>query len=216
MKKAYISENCPDKVLEYLNELGYKVNIVRKNSAVYDAVSCHPDIFCWKTGDHGSVIEGQVSALSRDYPGNIIYNAVLLDKYLIHNLKYTAPEIIEYANTHGLAKINVKQGFTKCSCVVVDGKSVITDDESIYRALSPVCEVEVLKVEKGHVQLPGHEYGFIGGTSGTVGDTILFCGDLKSHPDFEKIDEFITKRGKKVKYFQAFPLLDVGTIFTEE
>jgi hypothetical protein len=69
----------------------------------------------------------------------------------------------------------VKQGYTKCSLVVVDEKSVITSDMGLAAALQRF-EIDVLLISQGHVALPGLQYGFLGGASGRAGDEILFNG----------------------------------------
>ena len=61
-------------------------------------------------------------------------------------------------------------------------------------------------------ELPGYDTGFLGGTSGRVGDEIVFNGDLSAHPDFEAIKDFIRSRGLQIKYFESYPLRDIGSI----
>ena len=105
----------------------------------------------------------------------------------------------------------MKQGYACCSIVPVDEDSIITADRGIARA-AEAAGIKVLTVEAGHVELPGYDTGFLGGTSGRVGDEILFNGDLSSHPDFEAIKDFIGSRGLKIKYFEGYPLRDIGSI----
>ncbi len=62
------------------------------------------------------------------------------------------------------------------------------------------------------MELPGYDTGFIGGTSGRVGDEIIFNGDLSAHPDCQAIRQFIEERGLKVRYFSGYPLRDIGSI----
>ena len=107
--------------------------------------------------------------------------------------------------------MNVKQGYACCSIVPVDEDSIITADRGIARA-AEAAGIRVLTVEAGHVELPGYDTGFLGGTSGRVGDEIIFNGDLSAHPDFEAIRDFIGSRGLKIKYFESYPLRDIGSI----
>ena len=188
----------------------HDVKLVDRTAPVYDAVSCHPDIYYCRL-PNGNVFSSEAGEIGESYPQNIGFNAVCLDKYFIHNLKYTNPRLMAYVKNLGLTPINVKQGYTKCSCVVVDGCSVITADNGIYSALSKLDDVNVLKVTEGHVNLPGFEYGFLGGASGRVGDTVYFSGDLTKHPDFNTIEEFIHNRKLDIKWFD-FTLTDIGTI----
>ena len=108
--------------------------------------------------------------------------------------------------------IDVRQGYTKCSVVIVDEHSIITYDEGIVRACSKYPDLNVLKVSPGFVKLDGYDTGFIGGTSGRVGDEIIFHGDLFVHPDFQRIVSFIEKRGLTCRWFSDFKLTDIGSI----
>ena len=130
--------------------------------------------------------------------------------------------------------IDVPQGYTKCNTLIVDEYSIITSDVGIYNSCygrphltgndaaaedckscisgSPAPQLEVLLIEKGHIKLQGFDYGFIGGASGRVGDTIIFNGDITQHPDYEKITAFIESRGLKIKHFTGYPLEDIGSI----
>ena len=186
------------------------VIFVDKTAPVYDAVSCHPDIYyCRLPGENVfSALTGEIGC---KYPENIGFNAVCLDKYFIHNLKYTNARLLKYINELGLNPLHVNQGYTKCLCVVVDGNSVITADEGIYRVLTQVEDINVLKVTEGFVELPGFEYGFLGGATGRVGDTLYFHGDITKHPDYSSISDFVLSKNIKMKWFD-FPLTDIGSI----
>ena len=108
--------------------------------------------------------------------------------------------------------IGCRQGYTKCSTVVVDSRSLITADQGIAAACSKAEDLDVLLVQEGHVALEGYDTGFIGGASGRVGDEIIFNGDLSAHPDFQKIKDFIEERGLECKWLPEYPLTDIGTI----
>ena len=87
----------------------------------------------------------------------------------------------------------------------------ITDDKSIFDALS-VYSLECLMISKGDVNLPGHDYGFIGGASGKISETeVLFFGDVTKHRDYKKMADFIEKHGCKIVSLD-FPLTDFGGI----
>ena len=195
--------------VQLINEFS-EVILVDKTASVYDTVSCHPDIYyCRLPGsDVFSAFPGEIG---EKYPQNIGFNAVCLDKYFIHNLKYTNLRLLEYVKKLGLIPINVKQGYTKCSCVVVDGSSIITADEGIYAVLSAISDIDVLKISEGHVLLSGFDYGFLGGASGRVVDTLYFHGDITKHPDYSLISDFVLSRNIKMKWFD-FPLTDIGSI----
>ena len=108
--------------------------------------------------------------------------------------------------------IDVGQGYTKCSIVVVAEDAIITYDEGIIRACSKYPELEVLQVSPGFVRLDGYDTGFIGGCSGRVGNEVLFNGNLFAHPDFQRIVTFIEKRGLTCRWFPDYKLTDIGSI----
>ncbi len=201
-----ISKNADIQLIDELKN----VILVDKTAPVYDAVSCHPDIYYCRMPD-GKVLSARQGEIGEKYPQNIGFNAVCLDKYFIHNLKFTNSRLLEYIKSIGVIPINVKQGYTKCSCVVVDGSSIITSDEGIYSVLSSYSDIDVLKINPGYVKLSGFEYGFLGGASGRVGDTVYFAGDISKHPDFSEIYDFITSRNLKIKYYNS-ELTDIGSI----
>ena len=154
-------------------------------------------------------IRGSVH-LRRDYPHDIAYNAACTGRFFIHNLKYTDPVLLEAAKSLGMQLINVRQGYAKCSTVIVDSTSIITYDRGLGRSCSD-AGMEVLTVAPGHVKLPGYDTGFIGGSSGRIDNTVIFNGNLEDHPDFHAIIQFIHNKGLEVKWFREWPLTDTGS-----
>lgn len=216
-RNIYLSEKAPPQICEYLNCHHQKLQFIMSNPFTYSAVATHADIFCCRmgAGENADVFIGDPRELGYRYPHNVKFNAVCLDRYFIHNLKYTSPTLTEAARRMGLAFINVRQGYTKCNCVVVDGHSLITADEGILRTLQNYPDIDVLPVRQGFVKLSGFAYGFLGGASGRVGNEIIFNGDLSAHPDFTAICEFIENRGLSIKYFPEYALEDIGSIIAE-
>lgn len=162
------------------------------------------------------------SNIGYKYPENIAYNAISIRNIFIHNLKYTAPSLLAAAKESGLHLIDVKQGYTKCSCVTVGNNAIITYDKGIAAAVNsynmlpistePSTSIDVLLIEKGHVQLSGFEYGFLGGASGQINDKIFFNGDLNLHPDAKHIKKFIEDHNFHTVSFPDEPLTDIGSI----
>lgn len=193
----------------------------------FEDAALEPIIPALTTGSGDIVFE--MGAIGHDYPFDIPYNAVSTDRFFIHNTEYTAPALIDRARYAGLQIINVKQGYTKCSCIPVGSRAIITEDEGIARTLTAYnrmiledCEddpraaqtdtIDVLLIRKGYAALEGFEYGFIGGTCGTIGDKIYFNGNLSDHPDFEIICSFIESHGFTPVWTQDTQLTDIGSI----
>ena len=250
-RKAYLSKFAGRALTEYLTSKGFDTVPLTgiasdgRPSPVYEAVSTHADIHMCRLGlwKNPRIFMGNVSRLGRNYPGNIIYNAVCTGKYFLHNLKYTDRELMKAAQEwheesfpgKTLHIISVPQGYTRCCCLPVDDSSFITSDEGIAKALEDT-DAQVLLIQKGHIKLPGFNYGFIGGCAGhltlgspeksssSVGDmsamspvrrVIVFNGDLSAHPDFHRMMAFIEDNGGEAVYFHDFPLTDIGSILTE-
>ncbi|MDD6254585.1 MAG: hypothetical protein PUA82_00995 [Eubacteriales bacterium] len=174
------------------------------------------------SSDGNKAIVFQMGNIGPEYPLDVPYNAVCTERYFIHNLEHTSPLLLERARAEGLELINVKQGYTKCSCIVVGG-AIVTADRGIFRTISAYNDmlneegeeeggIDILLVEPGHVKLQGFESGFIGGTCGQVGDKVYFNGDLSSHPDFRSIVEFIWKHGAEPIWYGGELLEDIGSV----
>lgn len=229
MKKVFLSEESKEPLKEYLRNKGFDIIEIKNTGRVYEAISSHPDIYVCKIKEDIVIEENQYnlikdqlkneeekyhigkSGLWEKYPGTIKYNAVALGPYFIHHIKNTDEKVLEIAMKNDMLMVDVKQGYTKCNCVLVDDHSIITSDVGIAKTLRDKG-IDVLLISKGQVKLSGFEYGFLGGASGKIGNEIVFNGNLKEHKDFLPIKEFIEERQVKIKYFEEYPLEDIGSI----
>lgn len=73
------------------------------------------------------------SDLGKSYPFNIGLNAFSINNYFIHNLKHTDKNLLSFQESKEL--INVKQGYTKCSCLPISENAFITNDKGLYKSL---------------------------------------------------------------------------------
>ncbi|MCT4508778.1 MAG: hypothetical protein N4A48_08455 [Tepidibacter sp.] len=159
-----------------------------------------------------NIIKG-TNYIKNKYPYNISYNVALFGEYAIHNFKYTDKNIVKYINDNNIKKINVKQGYCKCCICIVDQNSIITSDVGIYKEVLKYNEIDCLLIQTGSIDLFNMNYGFIGGVSGILScDELAFLGDIKKHPDYNKIKEFVNKRGKKIISLGTNKLIDLGSI----
>lgn len=209
----YVAVDADGRLKMYLRQQGYGLRFVSTHGIVGDAISNHPDVFMCKLGymDDSPVIHADEKVLGPEYPDDVRYNAACTGKYFIHNLKYTAPELLQAAKEMGMQFIDVKQGYAKCSIVVVDEDSIITYDNGIADA----CEdagMEVLRICPGFVNLPGYDTGFIGGTAGLIPGEVVFNGNLEDHPNYPEIEDFINEHGLTCRWFPDYPLTDIGSI----
>lgn len=234
-----ISPLAGEPLKDYLRSEGFSLGYTPLEAAclpkVDPAIALHPDIYlCRLSGiSEGSEEEGaklfygDTENLGASYPEDVRYCACSTGRYFLHRLKYSDPGLLKAAESLGLELVDIPQGYAKCNIAVVDEGSVITSDEGIARAagrhLGEERErgLELLLIRPGHIELPGHPYGFIGGASGLLPPRaqdsrhrarLVFNGDLSAHPDFEKIAAFCEARGVECVYFKEYRLRDIGSI----
>lgn len=148
--------------------------------------------------------------VSFKYPECVKLNVLIAGHNAIADFKHADGAVKRLLDEYNL--INVKQGYAKCCTAVVDDNSVITADESIYKA-AVMNNINCLKITPGHIDLCERYYGFIGGCSFKPdNNTIVFTGDIDTHPDSESIISFCTERNVKVESLTNKPLFDVGGV----
>lgn len=145
------------------------------------------------------------------YPYNIALNAALIGNRLLCLEKALHPKVKEYCHKSGIEIINVNQGYAKCSTLLLDENSIITDDESIHKA-SVNAGIDTLLIEKGDIYLDDENYGFIGGASTMIGETVYFFGDINKHRNADKIIKFINEKNKTYECINSGSLIDIGSI----
>lgn len=215
MSEIWLSHRAYRPLREYLTSQGHTLRLIEDDGRFGPGVESHADLRLCAVDGRPIFFEGTPLPC---FPENAAMCAVVLDGFLIHRLGVTAPALLARCRELNYRLIHVRQSYARCSCVVVDGRSLITADPGIFAALSRVPELSVLKVREGHVSLPGFPAGFLGGASGRVGQEIVFNGDVSAHPDHSAIRDFIESRGLTLRYFRGFELCDIGSIIeiTEE
>lgn len=203
----YLAASAPLELEEYIVQKGFAVIRVAPLPHLTGGICDHPDLRYCRMGIASDAAVISTEEVIAGYPAEVAYNAACTGKYLICNSRYTASEILEV----GLELIDVKQGYAKCSVVIVDENSIITYDKGIA-SKARAAGLDVLLVSPGQIVLEGYDTGFIGGCTGRINDEILFNGDLTAHSDFEKIKEFIEGKGLTCTWFEGWPLTDIGSI----
>lgn len=220
MNTVYLSANAGKPLTDFLRNSGFSLQLLTgADTPVYTEVSTHADIHMCQLGlwEEPRLFIGNSSKLSRNYPGNIIYNAVCTERYFIHNIRHTDSALLSEASESSRTIIDVNQGYSRCSCLPVTDDSFVTSDAGMQKALE-AGGAHVLFIQKGHILLPGFDYGFIGGCAGHLlingKPTIVFNGNLSAHPDYKKIAAFIKDRDIDILFFDSYPLEDIGSILT--
>ena len=101
--KIILSKTAQPELTTYLGSLGYQVEPFGPIENVQEPLRCHPDMLHCRL-NRDTVFTGDSARLSPAYPGDIIYNACSTGKFFIHNLKYTAPELLGKVE-NGLARL---------------------------------------------------------------------------------------------------------------
>lgn len=230
-KIAIIDGRISDESVKILEKRDIIVIKTIKCKDVDEGISYHPDIvlnpidektlivapnlfeeYYKKLSPFGiNIIRGEIY-LSNKYPKDISYNLGRINNMAIHNFKWTDLRLKRELEKRKIELIQVPQGYTKCSLAIIDNNAGITADKIIYEKLKSLgCDM--ILIEPGHIELPGFNYGFIGGCMGKVSeDEIIISGSLKAHPDYEKIIKFIKKYNKEIIYLAEDKLIDLGTI----
>jgi hypothetical protein len=228
---AIISKDASAEIFHSIDRMGIKPIPTVEAPNLHKSVANHPDMvlallpdgsvvaapsvwdyYSTELQKHGiRVIKGR-TALQRDYPDDVPYNIVLLNDTLVHRLDVTDGAILEFADRFDMKKLNIRQGYSKCSLVIVNEKSGITSDEGIFRTLSGQG-FDILLIRPGHIRLPGMDYGFIGGATGLISKhEMVVAGSLNLHPDGVRIEEFLADRGVSLVNLSEEPAMDIGTI----
>ncbi len=152
----------------------------------------------------------------KSYPENVILNFLYFKNCLFGKIDAIDSSVKEYCVNNNIKIVNVNQGYCRCSTLVVSDNAVITADKSIEFAIKSEG-ADVLRISEGHIRLEGFDYGFIGGASAEIDDTIYFFGNIENHPDYNIIKKFIYKHNKKIKILcQEMPLTDIGGLVKME
>lgn len=230
---AIIDGRSNDKIVNNLKKLNIKVVRTVKCSALQESISYHPDIVMHPI-NHDTVIvapnvydyyENELSKfginvikgetiLGSKYPSDIAYNVGRLKNIAIHNFKYTDEKLKYYFKKERIEFLNINQGYSKCSLLIVDDISGITADVYMHKKLIELGYNSLL-IKPGYINLYNEKYGFIGGTSGNYNnDTILLTGKIENHPNSNEIEKFIEERKKRIIYLSNEDFIDLGTIIT--
>lgn len=214
----------PRKAKEKLQKLNYYVAEVLLHERLQRAVSGHADMMLFRYKDRiiyeprleniaevlrqngYNCVRGE-SISSPGYPKDIIYNACVVDRHIIHYKGSVEKKIKGIKTRHVL----VNQGYAKCSIVPIDKKHIITSDRGIKDVWERNGGIALL-IRPGYVKLPGYKTGFIRGASGVSDKTVFFVGRLNSHPDGRRMMDFIRGRDKGIIELYKGPLYDVGTV----
>lgn len=226
MRRILIGERYIPKLKNGLLRSGFSPIGIPDNPSVDDRLAGHADLSIFKVNDHQQIVaeflianELFVNQLTNDYeiipakrkqsakyPNDATLCGCIVGDWIIHNCDITDPEIIRCCRKKFL---NVRQGYANCMICEVNEQTIISSDAGIAKA-AEAAGLEVLIISPGSITLEGFDTGFIGGASFTYRDTVFFTGSIIKHPDYERIINLISSKGKKAVYLSTEPVFDIG------
>ncbi len=195
---------------EKLAENGYNIILSEKIEVFPEPEQYHADMQALRINDKLFTLENCAKKAGEKYPENILLNCLYLNNILYGKLDSVDDTVLDYCKANGIKTVNVNQGYARCSSLQISENAVITADRSIEKALNN-NGADVLLITEGNIELKGYDYGFIGGTGFYDSGIVYFFGNIKKHPDYDKIKEFIRYNNSIIEIIcQDMPIIDIG------
>ena len=231
MRIILVDERISYSIERSLYKLGVRPIRLPSDPCLGEAIKSHPDTLMFHHGrniittadycDAAAYIFSDIRELTDDvkisftadmrgskYPSDCLMNALVINDKIFCNKSHISNAIINYAENNGLKIIHTNQGYPACTTLAF-GNSAITSDRGMAKAMQNEG-IKVLLITEGHIALPPHEYGFIGGASVVIGNKVCFYGDISRHPDADAIVGFIKNNGYEPISLSDDPLVDLG------
>ena len=218
------------KAFDAISSMGIAVVPVLETDKLSGATASHADLqllhlggnkiidasCCDETKDMLKSLEFEVKIaqkeLSDGYPNDCVLNALIIGSRIICSGKVMDPLIGSFAKETGREVLNVKQGYARCSCAVINKNAVITADAGICDA-AKAAGMDVLLIHAGYIELEGYDTGFIGGCCGLIApDVLATTGNITEHIDGENMRAFARNYGVYIEPLSPGTLIDVGGI----
>ena len=220
-----------DKIIyDFLKSYDIDVFVSDTNCDIDERISNHADINVHHLGGNNIVVDRSQSQLYKilsdigmdvkycykrvngSYPDDCKLNLARIGNNIIGKISVADKEILNHIKSNNINRINVNQGYGKCSILILNTNAIITDDESVSKNAIE-SGFDVLLISKGDIILNGFNYGFIGGASGLISNnTVAFFGDIRKHRNFSEIADFLDKHGINYVYIENYPITDIGGI----
>ena len=232
---AIIGESAKEEIIEKLNHLGFEVFVLPKFERLPFPVASHTDMLlfliddkAFLSRDYAPYCRHLLEALEdkgltvvlcdcdikNEYPFDVPFNIAKIEKNIFANEKYICVDVKKYLDESEYSLHHIKQGYAKCSTVILSKNAIITADDGIIRKAQDLG-IDALKIENSPsaVSLKGYNYGFLGGACGLYKNTLYFCGDISLHPEYSKIRDFCDSHNTRLYSLSCEPLEDIGGIF---
>jgi len=138
------------------------------------------------------------SFIREGYPNEVFYNAIIVGKYLVGNLKYLDNVLIDMGKRYGFSLVHVNQGYVRCTTIPIDANTVITEDLGIFKKLHSIG-INVKFLQPGFVDIDGYNYGFLAGGSGIDNNVFYVNGDIDLYPYKRELENYLKRYRIKIK-----------------
>jgi len=230
-KIAIISSETDSEIIKNLKNNYFRPIKIPPINSVAREISAHPDmqifiykkdLFCPKNISETFLKKVETfcnihlceTIPQKKYPEDIAYNIAQIQDLAFCKQEYADKKIIDFLNKKNIKTVNVSQGYTKCSTAIIDN-SIITADKGIFN-IAKINNLNSLLISPGEIELPGYNFGFIGGATFCYKDSVYFTGNLNHHKDKEKIIDFIEQKNKSIVFLSNKKIIDLGSIFILE
>lgn len=209
MKTVVMSDLYPC-FCQALAEHGYQIIPTENINIFHQPEQKHVDMQLLKIRDRIFTLKDCMKKAGKSYPENVLLNCLYFRDKLYGKLSAVDSMVLSYCREQNMELVNVNQGYTRCSTLVINDNAVITADKSIEKAIKN-GGAEVLLISAGNILLEGFEYGFIGGAGFRDNNTTYFFGNVKKHPDYDKIKVFCERHYSTIEILcEDKPLTDIG------
>lgn len=224
VKEMFVSSILPKDIISELVLLGIEPIKLGKTSRIVSELAYHPDILMLNYAPGNWLVENSCNYsptnvnkiltkikyhIGNKYPADCIFNSFIIEKKLFCGAVNSGL----YDNIDELKDfeiINFKQGYTKCSVIILNDHSFITSDKSIEKKLEEL-QYDCLLVSNESIGLNGYSTGFIGGCAGKISENMLaFTGHIEIHTNFNNIKDFCRNQKIEVISLSKDPLYDYG------
>jgi hypothetical protein len=214
----------PALAAEKLQQWGELIRF-QTSGIVYDAISGHPDIFCFQHPS-GRIVAPEIpsyvklilkenmisfhegsSKLGLEYPYTAHYNALYTTYGILHNVDVTESSILATHHT----QLHCKQAYTRCNAIQV-GEIIIISDRGIERFLNS-RDIPSYYIDPSEVVLPGFKNGFFAGCCGVLKNQLFICGNLDYVNQGQILRNVLQQQAIQVIELYDGPLVDIGGIF---
>ena len=221
VKKIFVSCELPSSAKSILSKYGSIVELPA-HPDMPDAISSHPDALMTKIRDRLFVIGNYdfdinsvpCAVFTSERPKPVYPYDTLVNCFTIGNILFSgkniSKDILMYAKECKMEHVLLNQGYSKCSTLVYKDSVISTDKGIADKAKN--CGIDSLLITPGYIGIKEYDYGFIGGASCVIDDDVIFFGDIRKHPDSEKIIAFLKDIGANIIYDEKCDLFDYGGI----